>query len=500
MDRVVNWINGRFEEPVGGAYIDKVDPATGARAGAVANSDARDVDSAARAARHAFDAWHGAGPHARSRILLALADLIDANLDPLARAECVDSGKPLALCRAVDIPRSASNFRYFATAVLHTSADLHEYDGGGTPGGVPALNYTLRRPRGVAGCISPWNLPLYLFTWKIAPALATGNTVVAKPSELTPTTGALLGDLAKRAGMPDGVLNIVQGTGVASGGAGGAGGAIVEHPDIPAITFTGSTGVGRWIGERCGRSLKRASLELGGKNAFMIFADAELDGPGGAIETAVRAAFTNQGQICLCGSRLLVERPVYERVLAGVVERAKKLVIGDPLESGTQQGALVSAAHRDKVAGLVEAARGTGGRIECGGGAVDPKSLPARVRNGFFYRPTVVTGLDADCRVEREEIFGPVVSVSPFDAEAAGVARANACDYGLAATIFTRDLGRAHRVAAAVEAGIVWVNCWLVRDLRTPFGGVKQSGVGREGGLEALRFFTESKNVCVRSE
>jgi aminomuconate-semialdehyde/2-hydroxymuconate-6-semialdehyde dehydrogenase len=500
MNEVLNWIDGRLAPALSGATIEMVDPATGTAERRVANSGAQDVDAAVAAARRAFPGWSRAAAGERSRVLLRLADLIDENLEALARAECVDSGKPLGLCRVVDIPRSAANFRYFATAILHGATELHEFDGGGTPGGVPALNYTLRRARGVAGCISPWNLPLYLFTWKIAPALATGNTVVAKPSELTPTSAAMLGELAARAGMPAGVLNIVQGTGAATAGVGGAGAAIVEHPDIGAVTFTGSTGVGRWIGERCGRSLKPVSLELGGKNPFIVFGDAQIDGPGGAIETAVRAAFTNQGQICLCGSRLLVERSVYARVLEGVVERAKALVIGDPLEASTQQGALVSAAHRAKVAGMVEEARAEGGTIACGGSVVEHGALPGRVRDGFFYCPTVITGLGAHYRVEREEIFGPVVSVSAFDGEEGAVERANSTEYGLAATVFTRDLGRAHRVAGALEAGIVWVNCWMVRDLRTPFGGVKQSGVGREGGVEALRFFTEPKNVCVRVE
>jgi aminomuconate-semialdehyde/2-hydroxymuconate-6-semialdehyde dehydrogenase len=464
-----------------GRELDVHEPATGRVWARVPDSGKADIDEAVKAAAAAFPAWAATPAVERSRLMLKLADLIDENLGPLAEAECRDSGKPISAARSIDIPRSAANLRFFATAILHSAGESHDFDGGGTPGGVPAINYTLRKPRGIAGCISPWNLPLYLFTWKIAPALATGNTVLGKPSEVTPVTAAMLGELSVKAGFPAGVLNIVHGTGP------GAGAALVEHPDVPTITFTGSTAVGKWIGETCGRMLKRCSLELGGKNAFIVFDDADVDE---AIAVAARAAFSNQGQICLCGSRLLVHESVYERVLAGVVERAKGLKIGDPMDPATQFGVLTSVAHREKVAAMVRAAVESGGRVVCGGEAAGTPPT--------FYPPTVITGLASDCRVEREEIFGPVVTVTPFKTEAEAVALANGTSYGLAASIYTRDTSRAHRVAAALEAGIVWVNCWMVRDLRTPFGGVKQSGVGREGGVEALKFFTEAKNVCVR--
>lgn len=476
-----NLIGGSLRSASSGRELDVHEPATGRLWARVPDSGKADIDEAVKAAGAAFPAWAATPAVERSRLMLRLADLIDENLGPLAEAESRDTGKPISVARSIDIPRSAANLRFFATAILHSAGESHDFDGGGTPGGVPAINYTLRKPRGVAGCISPWNLPLYLFTWKIAPALATGNTVVGKPSEVTPVTAAMLGELSIKAGFPAGVLNIVHGTGP------GAGAALVEHPDVPTITFTGSTAVGKWIGETCGRMLKRCSLELGGKNAFIVFDDADIDE---AIATAARAAFSNQGQICLCGSRLLVHESVYERVLAGVVERAKGLKIGDPLDPSTQFGVLTSVAHRDKVAGMVKLAVESDGRIACGGEVVG--------RSPTFYPPTVITGLPADCRVEREEIFGPVVTVTPFKTEAEAVALANGTSYGLAASVYTRDTSKAHRIAAALEAGIVWVNCWMVRDLRTPFGGVKQSGVGREGGVEALKFFTEAKNVCVR--
>ncbi|MGH7130808.1 MAG: aldehyde dehydrogenase [Phycisphaerales bacterium] len=492
-----NFINGRAVPPSTNKYLDNFEPATGSLYGEVPDSSAEDINAAVAAAKAAFPAWGGAATSSieRSRLLLALADAIDtpANTTRLAELESRDSGKPVSLARAVDIPRAAANIRFFATAILHTHTEAHEFDGGGTPDGIPSLNYTLRRPRGVAGCISPWNLPLYLLTWKLAPALATGNTVVAKPSEVTPATASALAELAAEVGFPPGVLNIVHGRGSE------AGAALVKHPDVPTITFTGSTAVGRWIGQTCGDMLKRVSLELGGKNPFIIFDDADLEGRAGvgAIETAARAAFANQGQICLCGSRLLVHDRVYDRVLAAIIERVKALRIGDPAEPATQFGALVSSAHRDKVDGCVQAAKKLGATIHCGGGPVPPSALPERCKAGFFYQPTVISGLDPACAVEQEEIFGPVVSLQRFTDEKHALAIANGTPYGLAATLFTKDLARAHRMASHLEAGIVWVNCWMVRDLRTPFGGVKQSGVGREGGLEAIKFFTEPKNVCI---
>jgi aminomuconate-semialdehyde/2-hydroxymuconate-6-semialdehyde dehydrogenase len=455
----------------------------------VPDSDESDVHDAVAAAAAAFPAWAATPAVERSRLMLRLADLIDERIEDLARAESIDTGKPISLARSVDIPRAAANLRFFATAILHTQSEMHEFDGGGTPGGQPAINYTLRRARGVAGLISPWNLPLYLLTWKIAPAIATGNTAVAKPSEVTPATAAMLGALVREAGLPPGVVNIVHGRGDV------AGAALVRHPDVPTISFTGSTAVGRWIGETCGQMLKRVSLELGGKNPFVVFEDADFET---SVATAVRAAFTNQGQICLCGSRLLVHESVFGRFREEVVARVRALKLGDPTEPGTQQGALVSRPHLEKVDSFVRLARELGGVVHCGGATVPADALPERCRGGFFYQPTVISGLEPGCRVEQEEIFGPVVTLQPFRDEDQAVAMANCTPYGLAATVFTRDLARAHRVADRLQAGIVWVNCWMVRDLRTPFGGVKQSGVGREGGVEALRFFTESRNVCVR--
>jgi aminomuconate-semialdehyde/2-hydroxymuconate-6-semialdehyde dehydrogenase len=488
MDTIANFIGGQFTRPVAGRYLDNHDPATGAVYSRLPDSDTADVAAAVGAARQAFPAWSATPARERSRLLLRLADLVEANLDRLARAESIDTGKPVSLARAVDIPRAADNLRFFATAVLHTQSDFHDTDEG-TPGqGGRAVNYTLRRPRGVCGLISPWNLPLYLLTWKIAPALATGNTAVAKPSEVTPMTAFLLSQLAVEAGLPPGVLNVVHGTGP------GAGAAIVTHPDVPTISFTGSTATGKWIAATAGPMFKRLSLELGGKNPLLIFADADL---ARAIPTAVRAAFTNQGQICLCGSRVLVERTIFRQVLDGLVEGAQRLHPGDPLDPATTQGSLASRQHLDKVASYVQIARELGGTIHGGGAAPSASSLPERVRGGAFYLPTVISGLEPGCRVEQEEIFGPVVTVQPFDSDDQAITLANSTPYGLAATLFTQDATRAHRVAARLDAGIIWVNCWLLRDLRTPFGGMKQSGLGREGGAEALRFFTEPRNVCI---
>jgi aminomuconate-semialdehyde/2-hydroxymuconate-6-semialdehyde dehydrogenase len=476
---ISNFIGGEAVGPASGAYLPNIEPATGQVYSRVPDSDERDIQTAVDAARSAFPAWSATLPQERSRILLRIAELIEENLEQLARAESIDSGKPISLARTMDIPRAAANFRFFATAILHTRSELHESGS--------ALNYTLRRPRGIAGLISPWNLPLYLFTWKIAPALATGNTAIGKPSEVTPMTAHLLARLCTEAGLPPGVLNIVHGTGTKPGAA------LVLHRHVPTISFTGSTNVGKWIAQHAGPMFKRMSLELGGKNASVIFADSDLDQ---AAAESARAALLNQGQICLCGSRIFVERAIYEPFVQRLVAAARALRIGDPLDPQTQHGALTSAQHLDKVDSYVQIARELGGTIHCGGRRA---SVPGdRCQGGYFYEPTVITGLEASCRVQQEEIFGPVVTVTPFESEEEAVSFANCTQYGLAAMLWTQDVSRAHRVAAALEAGIIWVNCWLVRDLRTPFGGVKQSGVGREGGEEALRFFTEPKNVCIR--
>lgn len=489
MQRLANYINGQFVPPGNGQYLDVVEPATGEPLAEAPDSWAPDVDRAVGAAAAAFPGWSATPAGERSRILFKLADLINANLDRLARAESADSGKPLALARTIDIPRSAANFRYFAGAVLHTSSEMHETDNPAIGQGEHAINYTLRRPRGVAGLISPWNLPLYLLSWKLAPALATGNTCIAKPSEVTPLSASILCELASEAGLPPGVLNVVHGTGQ------NCGAEIVRHPDVPTISFTGSTPVGKWIAQTAGSMLKRVSLELGGKNAFIVFDDADLSR---AVTDAVRAGFTNQGQICLCGSRLLIHKRIYDAFLTDFVERVAALRVGDPLDEDTRQGALVTRHHLRKVDALVREAKELGGIVHCGGHEAPEASLPERCRAGFFYLPTVISGLDPTCRPEQEEIFGPVVTVQKFDDEEHAVRLANSTRYGLSATLFTGDVSRAHRVAARLDAGVIWVNTWMLRDLRTPFGGVKQSGVGREGGLDAIRFFTEPRNVCIR--
>lgn len=478
METILNYIGGELRAATGGGWIDVHEPATGRVYAQLADSDARDVDDAVEAARAAFAAWSAAPAAERSRTLLRIAALIDERLEEFSHAESRDNGKPVHLARSVDIPRASRNMAFFATAILHTSTEAHQTD-------TAALNVTLRAPIGVVGCISPWNLPLYLFTWKIAPALAAGNCVVAKPSEITPYTAALLARACIDAGLPPGVLNIVQGTGDRVGAA------ITRHPLIPAISFTGGTRTGAAIAATAAPMFKKLSLELGGKNPTVVFADCDFDA---MLATVVRSSFSNQGEICLCGSRILVEHTIYERFRESFVARVAALRVGDPLDADTDQGAIVSEAHCEKVLSYVALAREEGGRVLCGGERVH---LEGRCAGGWFIAPTVIEGLDASCRTNREEIFGPVVTLLPFDDEAEAVALANSTEYGLAASVWTRDLGRAHRVAAAIDCGIVWVNCWMLRDLRTPFGGMKQSGVGREGGLEALHFFTEQKNVCI---
>ncbi len=476
--QIANYIGGALVAPVGGRYIPNINPATGETYSQTPDSDVQDVEAAVVAARAAFPAWSVTPAEERFRILNRIAELIDANLDALALAETNDNGKPLWLSKKVDIPRASSNFRFFATGIMHFSTDSHNMED-------KAINYTLRQPVGIVGCISPWNLPLYLFTWKIAPALAAGNCVVAKPSEVTPMTGYLLSIICQEAGLPAGVLNILHGTGP------GCGSAIVAHPAIKAISFTGSTRAGRDIAATAAPMFKKISLELGGKNPNIIFADCDWDK---MMRTTIQSSFSNQGQICLCGSRILVEESIYEKFKEEFIARVKKLTVGDPLDENSKQGAVVSNMHFDKVRGCIDLALQEGGKILTGGNVV---KLPGRCENGLFIEPTVIEGLGANCRTNMEEIFGPVVTLQSFKTEDEALQLANTSDYGLSATIWTQDISRANRVAAKVGSGIIWVNCWLLRDLRTPFGGFKNSGVGREGGWEALRFFTEPKNVCI---
>jgi aminomuconate-semialdehyde/2-hydroxymuconate-6-semialdehyde dehydrogenase len=474
MQKIENYINGQLVSPLSGNYLDNYNPSTGAIYGLIPDSDETDVQKAYEAANAAFPSWSVTPAGERSRILLKISDLILNNLDELALAESIDNGKPLNLAKAVDIPRAHQNFHFFATAILHWASEAHPMEN-------KVINYTLRQPIGVVACISPWNLPLYLFSWKIAPALAAGNCVIAKPSEVTPMTAYLLSKICIEAGLPAGVLNIVHGLG------GKTGQALVEHPDIKAISFTGGTSTGEKIAAVAAPKFKKLSLELGGKNPSIIFADCDY---GKMLSTTVRSSFANQGQICLCSSRIFVERSIYERFKTDFIERVKNLKIGNPLDKDTNIGAVVSKEHQAKILSYIELAKEEGGHILCGGRAV---KLEGDCASGYFIEPTVIEGLKYNCRTNQEEIFGPVVTITPFDKEDEVLLQANSVRYGLASVIWTSNLNRASRIAQQLQSGIVWTNCWLLRDLRTPFGGIKDSGVGREGGFHALNFFTEMK-------
>lgn len=479
MVRIENYINGQYQAPLTNRYISNYCPATGEVYGDIPDSDSTDVQAAYNSAEAAFPSWSKTTLEERSKIMLRIAQLLDENLQRFAEAESTDNGKPVSLAKSVDIPRAASNFRFFGNAITQFSSECHESTG------LNAINFTLRQPIGVVGCISPWNLPLYLFTWKIAPAIAAGNCVVAKPSEVTPMTAYLLGEICTEAGLPNGVLNIVHGLGQSTGQA------ITEHPKIKAISFTGGTATGAHIARIAAPMFKKLSLELGGKNPNIIFADCDYED---MLDTTVRSSFANQGQICLCGSRIFVEASIYEKFKTDFVAKVNALKVGHPSQKDTNIGALVSRDHLDKVKSYIDIAKSENGKVLTGGFEVTVEGF----ENGYYLAPTVIEVPTDECRVNQEEIFGPVVTIMPFESEEEVLTMANKVKYGLSATLWTNDLKRTMRMSQTLQAGIVWVNTWMMRDLRTPFGGVKDSGVGREGGFEALRFFTEPKNVCIK--
>ena len=479
MEKILNYINGELVEPINGNYLDNYNPSNGQVYSLIPDSGELDINNAVSAAKKAFTSWSTTPKQERSDILMKLADTIEQYSEELVKAESKDNGKPETLASRVDIPRAPANIRFFAGAILHDSSQMHEMDG-------MAINYTLREPVGVAACISPWNLPLYLLTWKIAPALASGNTVVAKPSEITPMTAFLLSKICIEAGLPRGVLNIVHGLGSKTGDP------LTMHRDTPIVSFTGGTVTGKHIATVTAPMFKKVSLELGGKNPNIIFADADFDK---AVSTAALAAFTNQGQICLCRSRLFVQEDIYEKFKIALVEKTKKLKVGDPKDPTSNLGAVVSKDHMNKILSKIKQAKGLGGEILIGGGRV---VLEGDLKGGYYIEPTIIEGLSFDCAINKEEIFGPVVSLISFKTEEEVVDMANSTKYGLSASIFTENISKGHRVAANIDSGVVWINTWLLRDLRIPFGGMKESGVGREGGFKSLEFFTEPKNICVK--
>lgn len=478
MDKLLHFINGEYVESENGRFFDNVNPATGEVISQVAEGGKAEIDRAVAAAKAAFPSWGRTPVAKRAQILNRIAELIDQDVDALAREETLDTGKPLTLSKSLDIPRAAYNFRFFADYIKGLGTECYYADEAG------ALNYAVRHPVGVAGLISPWNLPLLLLTWKVAPCLAAGNTCVIKPAELTPTTATRLAEICKRAGLPDGVLNVVHGFGPDA-----AGSALTEHPDVSLISLTGETTTGKAVMKAASATLKRLSFELGGKNPNIIFADADLDD---CIETTMRSSFANQGEVCLCGSRIYVERPIYDEFLRRMKERTAAMVVGDPFDSKTNVGALISEEHLERVEGFVKRALQQGGKILIGG------KRPEHLRQGYYLEPTIIVDVDRNCEIVQQEVFGPVITVQPFDTEEEVVEQANDTHYGLAATMWTTNLKRAHRVAAQLESGIIWVNTWFLRDLRTPFGGMKQSGIGREGGAHSFEFYSELSNVCIK--
>ena len=477
MEIISNYINGELVAPLSGQYLDNINPATGKVYSKVPSSMSADAEKAVEYAKRAFISWSRTSKEERSRYLLKISDLILANLESFSLAESIDNGKPLKVARAVDIPRAAENFKFFSEEIS-TFEGEHFSDLGK---GKNRVHYS---PLGVVGCISPWNLPLYLLSWKIAPALAAGCTVVAKPSEVTPMTAFLLSKICIEAGLPPGVLNIVHGLGQYVGEA------LNTHPDIKAISFTGSTATGRMIAKSAAETMKRLHLEMGGKNPTIVFSDCDFDH---TVNEVMRSAFSNQGQICLCGSRILVERSIYDKFSHALTEKIKALRVGNPLHPETDQGSTVSQAHFNKVMKCLEIAKEEGAQFLTGGHAI---KLTGENSDGYFIAPTLIANLSYDCRTNQEEIFGPVATIAPFHNIEEVLMMANSTEYGLAASVWSKDLDKAQQVASQIDSGIVWVNTWMLRDLRTPFGGMKESGRGREGGKYILEFFSNMKNIC----
>lgn len=477
MELLSNFINGDYVNPKSNNYLDVFEPATGQVYCQVPNSNGDDIHLAVNSAIDAFPKWSSLSLDERSLYLKTIAEMIESRLDEFAKYESKDTGKPISLAKSLDIPRAVSNFRFFAEYASQFEFEFNINNDS-------SHNTVIRSPLGPVGCISPWNLPLYLFTWKIAPALITGNTVVAKPSELTPFTAFKFGEICNDAGLPAGVLNIIHGQGMT------AGDALISHSGIKAISFTGGTATGKVIATKSAPMFKKISLEMGGKNPAVVFSDCDYDA---MLETVVKSSFSNQGQICLCSSRIMVEENIYNKFRKDFVEKVSALIVGDPIEDSTQIGSITSKPHLDKVMTYIELAQKEGGTILTGGKQV---TIKGRCEGGWFVEPTVIDGLINSCRTNQEEIFGPIVTIIPFKDEGEAIDIANDTEYGLSATIWTEDIDKATRVARNIDAGVIWINCWLVRNLRTPFGGMKQSGMGREGGTEILNFFTEPKNIC----
>lgn len=485
MSEVKNFINGEYRASAGGKTFAKLNPCTGAFAANVHEATREDVDAAVQAAREALEGpWGKMSDAERGAILHRVADGIDARFDEFLAAECADTGKPYGIASHIDIPRGAANFRVFADAVKNVATEAFQT---ATPDGKGAFNIAVRKPKGVIAVISPWNLPLLLMTWKVGPALACGNTVVVKPSEETPTTTSLLGEVMNAAGVPPGVFNVVNGFGPDSAGA-----FLTEHKGVDAITFTGETRTGEIIARAAAKGLRDVSIECGGKNPALVFADCDMDK---AIEGTLRSVFANCGQVCLGTERVYVERPIFEAFVARLAEAATDFTLGLPDDPRTDMGPLVSHEHQQKVLSYYQLAVEEGAQVVLGGGVPE---MPPELAGGAWVQPTIWTGLADDSRVVREEIFGPCCHIRPFDTEEEAIALANDTNYGLAAAVWTENVSRALRVSTAIDCGIVWVNSWFLRDLRTAFGGSKESGIGREGGEHSLEFYTELQNVCIK--